>query len=335
MSSPRFQIISDLHLETPLSKPAYTHFSQPSNFPLEADHLCLLGDIGLIADTVPLLTFLRSLLRRNPRLQIFYVPGNHEFYHMTLENALSKIRSWSKALNSEFGARFHVMDRARIDVSPTLTLLGCTLWSSVPPSQELEVAGALKDLDENHGICDRSILNHNADHLVDLGWLNRTVVAIETDEPEREIIVLTHHSPTTDPRANSKRFPPERPMNSAFRTDLSAKSCWTSPSVKVWAFGHTHFSCQFVDSGGADARKKLVVSSQKGYAYEGRKGAWEVKPVVVGKENGVWEVVLGAKESVEETDGAQERIKISVRGEMSGSRDSHDVGRSSCWTMLS
>jgi len=62
-----------------------------------------------------------------------------------------------------------------------------------------------------------------------------------------------------------------------------------------------------------------VVSNQKGYAYEGGKGTWEVKPVVVGKENRVWEVVVGAKESVEQTDGAQERIKINVRGEMSGS----------------
>ena len=319
MASPRFQIISDLHLETPLSKPAYTYFSQPSNFPLEADNLLLLGDIGLIADAAPLLTFLRSLLRRNPRLQIFYVLGNHEFYRMTLENATAKVQTWETTLTKEFGARFHVMNRTRIDISPTLTLLGCTLWSSVPQPAQREVAAALKDFDEKHGIWDRSVLDHNADHAADVSWLNNTIAAIETDESEREIIVLTHHCPTTDPRANSKRFPPERPMNSAFRTDVSAEKCWTSPNVKVWAYGHTHFSCQFIASTGDEGQRKLVVSNQKGYAYEGGKGTWEVMPVIAGKESGVWEVVVGARDSVEETEEAQERIKISVRGEVSGS----------------
>lgn len=318
-ASPQFQIISDLHLETPLSEPAYTYFSQPSNFPLEADNLLLLGDIGLIADTAPLLTFLRSLLRRNPRLRLFYVPGNHESYRMTLETSTAKMQTWETTLTNEFGPRFHVMNRTRIDISPTLTLLGCTLWSHVPTPAQPEVAAALKDFDEKHGIWDRSVLDHNANHLVDLGWLNNTISSIESEEPDREVLVLTHHSPTTDARANSKRFPPERVMNSAFRTDLSAEPCWMSPNVKVWAFGHTHFSCQFVASTGDGGQKKLVVSNQKGYAYEGGKGTWEVKPVVVGKESGVWEVVVGAKESVEETEGTSEGIKISVRGAMSGS----------------
>lgn len=317
MVGPRFQIISDLHLETPLSSPAYSHFSKPSNFPLEADNIFLLGDIGLIADTLPLLTFLRSLLHRNARLKVFYVLGNHEPYRMTLENALDKASSWETTLTKEFGPRFHLMNRTRIDISPTLTLLGCTLWSHIPAAHQHEVAAALKDADENHGIRDRSVLQHNADHAADLTWLNDTVAAIETDEPDREVVVLTHHSPTTDARANSKRFPPERAMNSAFRTDLSGEKCWRSSNVKVWAFGHTHFSCQFVHAD-EEGQRKLVVSNQKGYAYEGGKGNWGVQPVVVGREVGEWKVVMGAKESAEEPDGgALERIKISVRGEIS------------------
>ncbi|KAJ4333036.1 hypothetical protein N0V87_007936 [Didymella glomerata] len=314
MASPRFQIISDLHLETPLSKPAYSHFSSPLKFPLEADNIFLLGDIGLIADTHPLLGFLRSLLRRNTRLNVFYVLGNHEAYRMTSENAIAKVQTWETTLTKEFGPRFHVLNRTRIDISPTLTLLGCTLWSHVPPTHQREVTAALKDFDEKHGIRDRSVLDHNADHAIDLAWLNKTIAAVELDEPEREIIVLTHHSPTTDARANSKRFPPERALNSAFRTDLSEEKCWTSPNVKVWAFGHTHFSCQFVHAGGEEQRK-LVVSNQKGYAYEGGEGTWEVKPVVVGTEEGMWKVMMGAKESAEEM---YKRIKISVRGEVPG-----------------
>jgi hypothetical protein len=319
MASPRFQIISDLHLETPLSSPSYSHFSSPTKFPLEADNLFLLGDIGLVSHTQPLLAFLRSQLRRNTRLKIFYVLGNHEAYHMTLENALTEVMSWETTLNKDFGSRFHVMNRTRVDLSPTLTLLGCTLWSHVSTPHQQEVAVALKDVDEKYGIWDRSILDHNADHAVDLAWLNNQVSRIEAGEPEREIIVLTHHSPTIDARANSKRFPPERAMNSAFRTDLSSEKCWTSPAVNVWAYGHTHFSCQFVDERDAEdegsARRKLVVSNQKGYAYELGQGNWEVKPVVVGREEGSWRVVIGAKESTEELAEKHERIKVSVRDE--------------------
>lgn len=316
MAGPRFQIISDLHLETPLSSPAYEYFSGPSNFPLEADNIFLLGDIGLISDTQPLLNFLRSLLRRSALLKVFYVLGNHEPYRMTLENALDKASSWETTLTKEFGPRFHLLNRTRIDISPTLTLLGCTLWSQIPAAHQHEVAAALKDINEKHGIWDRSILDHNADHAVDLAWLNETVTAIENNESDREVIILTHHSPTTDPRANNKRFPPERVMNSAFRTDLSGERCWRSSNVKVWAFGHTHFSTQFVHACG-EGKRKLVVSNQKGYAYEEGKGIWGMKPVVIGKEEELWEVVIGAKENTQESDGvALERIKTSVRGEI-------------------
>jgi len=74
-----------------------------------------------------------------------------------------------------------------------------------------------------------------------------------------------------------------------------------SERVKVWAYGHTHFSCQFVEDGegeGArrgEARRKLVVSNQKGYAYSGGKGNWDVDPVVVGREEELWKVVNGGK----------------------------------------
>lgn len=301
MTAPRFQIASDLHLETPVQTPAYAHFSSPTNFRIIADHLLLLGDIGLIAQEHLLLPFLRALLARSPSLKIFYVLGNHEPYHMTLESALSKMHGFETALTQEFGPRFHVMSRRRIDLNETLTLLGCTLWTHVPADHAREVAGALKDLDSENGIRDRSLSEHNADHARDVAWLNAQVAQIEAEEPHREIVVLTHHSPTIDARANSSRFPPERPMNAGFRTDLSGEKCWTCANVKVWAFGHTHFSCQFVDLVresmlGTESRK-LVVSNQKGYALAGNKGNWIIDPVVIGMDGGVCKVTLGEKSS--------------------------------------
>ncbi|KAH6621908.1 Metallo-dependent phosphatase-like protein [Boeremia exigua] len=306
MTTPRFQIISDLHLETPIQTPSYTYFSAAANFPLLAPNLLLLGDIGLIAHKQPLLAFLRSLLQRDPHLNIFYILGNHESYQMTLENALAQIQNFETTLTHDFGPRFHLMDRRRVDLTPSLTLLGCTLWTHVPPHHAHDVAAALKDFDDAHGVWDRSLDDHNADHARDLAWLNAQVSRIEESEPQREIVVLTHHSPTTDARANSARFLPERALNSGFRTDLRGERCWDSVRVKVWAFGHTHFSCQFVDTGDVegsgdrfrsrDERRKLVVSNQKGYAYPESKGNWKIKPVIIGREEGEWKVVIGEEQ---------------------------------------
>ena len=325
MANPRFQLISDLHLETPIQAPSYSYFSDPANFPLHAPNLFLLGDIGLVAHTQPLLLFLRSLLNRDIHLRIFYVMGNHEPYTTTLENAIATFKDWEKLLNMEFEGRFHFLDKTRVDIDSRVTILGCTLWSHVPAHHAYNVITTVKGFRDKTGIWDRSLGDHNADHARDLWWLNANVRTIEEEEPEREIIILTHHSPTTDPRANSKRFPPERSLNSAFRTDLSSEKCWMSPSVKVWAFGHTHFSCQFVDEGnqvGRDGkdedvkRRKLVVANQKGYAYAEGEGNWNIEPMVVGREDGVWRVVVGEKEGGEGEVRVEEKPKISVRGEL-------------------
>lgn len=325
MANPRFQLISDLHLETPIQAPSYSYFSDPANFPLHAPNLFLLGDIGLVAHTQPLLLFLRSLLNRDIHLRIFYVMGNHEPYTTTLENAIATFKDWEKLLNMEFEGRFHFLDKTRVDIDSRVTILGCTLWSHVPAHHAYNVITTVKGFRDKTGIWDRSLGDHNADHALDLWWLNANVRTIEEEEPEREIIILTHHSPTTDPRANSKRFPPERSLNSAFRTDLSSEKCWMSPSVKVWAFGHTHFSCQFVDEGnqvGRDGkdedvkRRKLVVANQKGYAYAEGEGNWNIEPMVVGREDGVWRVVVGEKEGGEGEVRVEEKPKISVRGEL-------------------
>ncbi|KZM19022.1 uncharacterized protein EKO05_0010350 [Ascochyta rabiei] len=294
MHNPQFQIISDLHLEAPIQTPSYSYLSTPANFPLLASNLFLLGDIGLVFHSQPLLAFLRSLLSRDSKLKIYYVMGNHEPYHMTVENAVKKMEQWEEMLNKEFGQRFYFLNRRRVDLDAQTTILGCILWTCVPDEHAQEVARTLNDLSDENGIWDRSLDDHNADHKRDLMWLNEQVESIE-EEPHREVVILTHHSPTTDPRANDRRFPPERSLNSGFRTDLRKEACWTSRKVKLWGFGHTHFSCQLTDE--EEGRRKLVVANQKGYAKPEGKGSWEAKPVVVGREEGVWKVVVGEKKA--------------------------------------
>jgi hypothetical protein len=277
--SHRFQIISDLHLETPLLSPSYTTFT----LPIHAPHLFLLGDIG--QTTHPqLFYFLSTLLAEHTSLTIYYLLGNHEAYTTTLDVAIQRLEAYETETKHTFPGpqRFYFLNRTRVDIEPNVTILGCTLWTHIPAPDAHACATLLTDFSERNGIWDRSVEQHNDDHVTDLSWLNSTVSSIP---PDRDIIVLTHHSPTLDPRANNARHA-KSSANAGFRTDLSGEVCWVDERVKLWGFGHTHFNCQYVDG-----RGKLVLANQRGYG--GRKA--DVVVVEAGEEK--WRVVVGEKES--------------------------------------
>ena len=50
------------------------------------------------------------------------------------------------------------------------------------------------------------------------------------------------------------------PMIRDLVTDLRNEECWSNSKVKMWAFGHTHYNCEFEDETG-----KKVLANQKGY----------------------------------------------------------------------
>lgn len=107
-----------------------------------------------------------------------------------------------------------------------------------------------------------SIGAHQETHRVDLDWLNNEVESIARVEPHRKVIVFTHYCPSTqekvvDPKhANSK-------LSSGFMTNLSSEVCWKNEVVKLWAFGHTHYNCDFQDP----TTGKRVFSNQRGYYF--------------------------------------------------------------------
>lgn len=122
MFPPQLQIMSDPHLETPISSPSYVHF----RFDVQASNLCLLGDIGLVQDN-RLFAWLERSLKITPNLRILYVIGNHEPYGITLNQCRQEMKTFSYRMQRVYGDRFHLLDRTRYDLSPTVTILGCTL----------------------------------------------------------------------------------------------------------------------------------------------------------------------------------------------------------------
>ena len=250
-----FQIVSDLHLETHISYNAY-------KLPQTAPYLALLGDIGHVNDD-QLFKFLEKQLHRY--WAVFYLLGNHEPKSLTLTGARARVSAFAVRMDAlrarSTVGRFVFLDRTRYDLSASVTVLGCTLFSRVRPEQAAAVQARLVDFRDTR---EWSVAEHNAAHEADRAWLNAEVQRLAREEPERRVAIFTHHSPCgDDPRACDPRHQGSE-VSSGFATDLSGEVCWRSGNVGLWAFGHTHWNCHFTD--GKGEWSKTVVANQKGYA---------------------------------------------------------------------
>lgn len=152
--------------------------------------------------------------------------------------------------------KYVFLDQTRFDITDDVTVLGCTLFSRVAPHQEFAVESRMVDFRD---ILRWDVDEHNAAHESDLNWLNAQVSQMAKDEPDRRIVILTHHSPSTDPRSRNPRHEGSE-VSSGFATNLSNEECWTASNVAAWAFGHTHYKCEFKDESG-----KVIISNPKGY----------------------------------------------------------------------
>ncbi|KAI1370261.1 hypothetical protein F4677DRAFT_458006 [Hypoxylon crocopeplum] len=233
-----FQILSDLHLET---HPTYNLTIKQT-----APYLALLGDIGHVAND-DLFAFLERQLSRY--WVVFFPLGNHEPVGTSWPVAKRRVRGFAHRMErlrtrSTIG-KFVFLDQTRYDVNDTFTILGCTLYTEVKPEQVAPVGSRFIDFKQ---IQDWTVEDHVEAHGSDLR------------EPQRQIIIFTHHSPTLDEKTVE---PGQRdsPVISGFATDLSSEECWKNRSVVCWGFGHTHFSCDFTDPHG-----KRVAANQRGYA---------------------------------------------------------------------
>ena len=217
------QILSDLHLESPKG---YDIFSIVPCAP----HLALLGDIGTV--TPHKAEFLAFLTRQLKQFRtVLFVPGNHESYSSDWPTALAILREFETTVQCDDDIAlgdFILLDRTAFKLSDiNFTILGCSLFSHIPPESEMAVSMGLNDFFQTESW---DVEMHNAAHKRDVEWLNAQVAAPE--HGDSKIIILTHWSPSRDPRSSDPKHAAS-PISSAFSTDLSDQPCFQSEKVEL------------------------------------------------------------------------------------------------------
>jgi len=253
----RVQLLSDVHLEHDQG-PGTAKYTY--DFPVEAEDLALLGDIGNTKDE-ELFEWLDLQLTRFQR--VFYLAGNHEPYGWSLEQSHKRLSDYAATRFEPADGRgaFIYLHRTRYDLSPTLTLLGCTLWSALDPQHASAISKISPDFKYTSNF---DVPAYEAAHKVDVTWLEESILTLRASESSRQIVVFTHHAPTfadtQDPKFTGGF------AGSAFSTELTDKDWWAGPVLRMWCFGHTHWTCDFERKG------VRVVSNQRGYPSDGQQG---------------------------------------------------------------
>lgn len=249
----RFNLHSDMHIE--LVRPAT--FLPPALQPThENTDLYLAGDIELVVNPryrLFLLACADAYARRGGR--VFFIKGNHEIFHCdSYEAGLRRIEEIAKERDNLF-----FLNRTKIQVAEKVTLLGTTLHSYIPERFAREVNIGVNDFyligDRDHRW---TVEAHNQEHALDVAWLEQTIAEIPNDH---KIIVMTHHGPIGKGISLPQYERDDRPIKTAFQTDLTHHN-WFG-RVHTWVYGHTHFNADFTTSEGV-----RILSNQMGYDTE-------------------------------------------------------------------
>ena len=254
-----FQILSDLHLEVGQQ---YEQF----HIPAKAPTLVLAGDIGRLIDYDNYLGFLVKQTESFER--VYLVLGNHEFYGMSFDEGIANARQLEK--EPVLAGRLVLLHQKRWDDAASgITVLGCTLWSKIPPQSANVTAAKINDFKK---IKQWTVEAHNARFTSDLAWLEKELREISSTQratptgsgagTARSVLVVTHHAPCIQGTSSPKDG--DNPWSAAFATDIIDDHKWRNSGIGCWVFGHTHYTTDMVKEG------VRVVSNQRGYVFPGQ-----------------------------------------------------------------
>jgi Icc-related predicted phosphoesterase len=242
----RIQYCSDLHLEFEKNN----SFLNDSPFPVNGEVLILAGDIIPLHDEYfnnPFFNYISNNFK-----QIYWVPGNHEYYH-------KDITEFSKSYNIQLRSNINIVNNIALTFE-NINFVFSTLWSKINEPNELNIEQGVSDFDcitnknRKFKAKDFNKLHHEC-----LGFLQKAL----TDNKKNQVVV-THHLPSF--LCNSAVHN-NSPINEAFCVDLTEyiKTC----NAAFWIYGHSHFNQKPLYIG-----KTILLTNQLGYVHCNEHGSF-------------------------------------------------------------
>lgn len=242
----RLHLLSDTHLDAHGASQQHQEFLDKLD-PEGADLLVLAGDALSRHSGSKMLGLFSRLLELYP--QIIFVPGNHDYWGVSPEQAHESFRAAACG-----DARIHLACEPTVFEVGGQTFLCGTMWYPQPSKRKEQ-----RFIDFDQTLAPKSWFFNQHKAFVDL---------LE-DKGDSNTIVVTHHLPS--PNSTPARFCGSS-SGHFFMTDLTDEIMKIQP--KLFLHGHTHDPCDYM------IEKTRVVCNPRGYPPEYRDRA-PYKPLLI------------------------------------------------------
>lgn len=173
--------------------------------------------------------------------QVLYVAGNHEHYGGKFDQTVGMLRERLADCNVQ------VLDRDTVEIAGTL-FVGATMWSDTSdPMVEMVVKECMNDYrsitKKEFWGAQSTQVNYRklrpSDTTREFFKSRDYIDLIARENPDKNIVVMTHHAPShlsVDPMFLADKH---REMNRAYYSDLD-QLILDRENIKFWIHGHTH-----------------------------------------------------------------------------------------------
>lgn len=249
----KIQYCSDLHLEFRENK----NFLAKNPIKPSGEILLLAGDIIPFAQIDSHNDFF-DFVSDNFEM-VFWVPGNHEYYHYDLDDVKSPL--YEKIRKNVFLANNQIIPYKGFN------LILSTMWSSISPQNEWVVQQSVSDfflINSQGKKITPAIFNslHQTDYTFLKNALNTTDSKIN--------IVVTHHVPTF---LNYPKQYKNSSINEAFAVELY--DFIASSNATYWIYGHHHTNIPTFTIGNT-----IMLTNQLGYVKQEEQKGFKTDSII-------------------------------------------------------
>lgn len=260
----KFYLVDDMHLE-------FSGFKLPSD---PEGTLLLAGDICCPVvfkegrtdqKSLKLVPRFRQFFEdaSNGFKKVYYIAGNHEYYHGYWEDTHDFMRLAIKDTN------ITILNKEWVDLGDDIHLYGATFWTDFNKNDPNVMNAAqygLNDYRLVHTIRDASIpyARRNSVLTPDMVYAEHLEArkALENGLAVRKgkkVVVMTHHAPSMS-SSHPRYGGTSDPLNWAYCSELD-QFVIDNPTIKFWVHGHTHDSHDYM------LGSTHVLCNPRGYSY--------------------------------------------------------------------